>query len=134
MTVEKPTPLATKLGIVSGSVLLTLKMPPGVVLELPPGVTVRTRLSGRADVIVVFAHQLRDIEGRMEQLAVAIFPSGGLWIAWPKQASGITSDLSDQVVREISLAQGLVDNKVCAIDETWSGLRFVWRRADRPQG
>ncbi len=96
MSGENPTGLATKLGIVSGSVLFALSMPHDVVLELPPGVTVRTRLAGRADVIVAFATRLRDVEGRMEKLAAAIFPAGGLWIAWPKKASGVRTDLSDQ--------------------------------------
>jgi hypothetical protein len=61
-----------------------------------------------------------------------VFPSGGLWIAWPKKAAGVATDLSDDAVRRTVLARGLVDNKVCAVDETWSALRFVWRRQDRP--
>ena len=59
-------------------------------------------------------------------------PAGGLWIAWPKRSSGVATDLDENLVREIGLAEGLVDNKVCAIDATWSGLRFVWRLRDRP--
>ncbi len=62
-----------------------------------------------------------------------IFPDGGLWIAWPKRASGVETDLSDEAVREVALPLGLVDNKVCAIDETWSGLRVVWRRERRSE-
>jgi hypothetical protein len=135
MSVESPTPLANKLGIVSGSVLITLTMPHDLVLELPPGVTVRTRLAGRADVILAFARRTRDVEDRMERLAAAIFPAGGLWIAWPKQASKVPTDLSDHAVRDLALPHGLVDNKVCAINETWSALRVVWRlehRSKRP--
>jgi hypothetical protein len=60
-----------------------------------------------------------------------IFPSGGLWVAWPKKASGRKTDLTDGVVRQAVLERGLVDNKVCAVDETWSALRFVWRRQQR---
>ena len=60
-------------------------------------------------------------------------PAGGLWVAWPKRSSGVSTDLDENLVREIGLAEGLVDNKVCAIDATWSGLRFVWRLRDRPQ-
>ena len=60
-------------------------------------------------------------------------PAGGLWVAWPKRSSGVATDLDENVVREIGLAEGLVDNKVCAIDATWSGLRFVWRLRDRPR-
>ena len=64
-------------------------------------------------------------------LARAIFPDGGLWIAWPKRASGLETDLTEDVVRDLALERGLVDNKVCAIDDTWSGLRLVYRVADR---
>jgi hypothetical protein len=63
-----------------------------------------------------------------------VFPDGGLWIAWPKRASGVETDVTEGVVREVALPLGLVDNKVCAIDETWSGLRLVWRRELRPVG
>jgi hypothetical protein len=59
-------------------------------------------------------------------------PAGGLWVAWPKKASGVPTDLNENLIREIGLAAGMVDNKVCAIDETWSGLRFVFRLKDRP--
>lgn len=134
MSVEKPTPLATKLGIASGSVLVTLKKPHDLVLDLPPNITLRSRLGRQADVIILFAREASDVEDRLDELAAAIYPSGGLWLAWPKKASGIITDLSDHVVRERALAHGLVDNKVCAIDGTWSGLRVVWRRADRTQG
>ena len=65
-------------------------------------------------------------------LKAALEPAGGLWIAWPKRSSGVDTDLTETVVRELGLAAGLVDNKVCAIDQVWSGLRFVYRLADRP--
>jgi hypothetical protein len=65
-------------------------------------------------------------------LKAALDPAGGLWVAWPKRASGVDTDLTETVVRELGLAAGLVDNKVCAIDQVWSGLRFVYRLADRP--
>ena len=71
------------------------------------------------------------LERRFDPPKRAIFPDGGLWIAWPKRASGVETDLTEDVVREIALERGLVDNKVCAIDETWSGLRLVHRVADR---
>jgi hypothetical protein len=63
-----------------------------------------------------------------------IFPAGGLWIAWPKRTSGVATDITDHVIREEALPLGLVDNKVCAVDETWSGLRVVWRRELRKSG
>ena len=72
------------------------------------------------------------MQRRFGKLANGLDDAGGLWIAWPKRASGVVTDLTDRIVREIGLAGGLVDNKVCAIDDTWSGLRFVYRLSDRP--
>ena len=74
-----------------------------------------------------------ELERRFAALKRALDPAGGLWIAWPKRSSGVETDLTEDVVREIALAKGLVDNKVCAIDETWSGLRLVYRLSDRPR-
>jgi hypothetical protein len=84
------------------------------------------------DVAVLFAIEAATVEGRFSELAASLQPAGGLWVAWPKRSSGVASDLDENRVREIGLAAGLVDNKVCAIDTTWSGLRFVWRLRDRP--
>lgn len=86
------------------------------------------------DVIVLFSDRRRMLERRFAAAARALDPAGGLWVAWPKRASGIPTDVTEDVVREIALAAGLVDNKVCAIDEIWSGLRCVYRRKDRPTG
>ena len=84
-----------------------------------------------ADVVVLLARRRADLERRLPRAHAAIRPDGGLWVAWPKRASGFPTDITEDVVREIGLAAGLVDNKVCAIDETWSGLRLVVRRRDR---
>jgi hypothetical protein len=92
---------------------------------------VSARLRGSFDVIVAFAPSLALIERRREALIAALEPRGRLWVAWPKRSSGVRSDLDDRVVRETMLASGLVDNKVCAIDETWSALCFVRRRDPR---
>ncbi len=73
------------------------------------------------------------LERRFSALRDALDPAGGLWIAWPKRASGVATDLSENVVRELGLDAGLVDNKVCAVDEVWSALRFVYRVRDRPR-
>jgi hypothetical protein len=73
------------------------------------------------------------LERRLTSLRSSLDPAGALWIAWPKRASGVATDLSENVVRELGLAAGLVDNKVCAIDEVWSGLRLVYRLRDRPR-
>jgi hypothetical protein len=125
------TPLAKKLGIGEGSTLALIDAPPGVVEGLPPGVTVTRQARGTADVVVAFFTQRRQFERRIEALGRMVFPSGGLWVAWPKRASGVETTMHDGVVREVALPLGLVDNKVCAIDETWSGLRLVWRRQHR---
>jgi hypothetical protein len=84
------------------------------------------------DVILLFATRRADLERRFSGLARALDPAGGLWIAWPKKSSGVATDLTFESVQAIGLDEALVDNKVAAIDETWSGLRFVYRKADRP--
>ena len=92
---------------------------------------IRARARGPLDVIVFFTVRRAELERRFRPSCGAIERDGGLWIAWPKRSSGVATDLTEDVVREIALAGGLVDNKVCAIDETWSGLRLVYRLADR---
>lgn len=82
--------------------------------------------------LVFFATRRAELARRFTAMARAIAPDGGLWIAWPKRTSGVATDLTENVAREIGLDAGLVDNKVCAIDDTWSGLRFVYRLGDRP--
>jgi hypothetical protein len=129
------TPLPRKLGIKPGHRVLLLGAPDGFgedgLGELPDGVAVRRRASGTADVIVSF-HDRRDgLAKRMPRLRELMDPAAGLWIAWPKRSSGVPTDLTEDVVRELALGNRLVDNKVCAIDETWSGLRLVIRLVDR---
>ncbi len=80
---------------------------------------------GPLDVIVAFFVERSRLEARYETLARALEPNGGLWIAWPKRASGVPTDMTEDVAREVGLAYGMVDNKVCAIDDVWSGLRLV---------
>ena len=128
------TPLPRKLGIREGARLALLDAPAGfdVTLgELPDGGTVRTDARAKVDVAVCFVTARAALERRFNPLKRAIFPDGGLWIAWPKRSAGKPTDLTEDVVREVALQRGLVDNKVCAIDETWSGLRLVHRVADR---
>ena len=129
------TPLPKKLGIKEGARLLLLDAPPGLLPDLPPGVEVTDRTDGLADggvdVVVTFCAERAELERLIEPLGRLIFPAGGLWVAWPKRASGVATDITEDVVREVALPLGLVDNKVCAIDETWSGLRVVWRRERR---
>ena len=129
------TPLTRKLGIKPGARLALINAPDDfdrALGELPDGVTVKTRLRGPCDVIVSFHVDGAELERRLPALRRALEPDGGLWLAWPKRSSGRVTDLGDGEVRRLGLAAGLVDNKVCAIDATWSGLRFVYRLADRP--
>lgn len=127
------TPLAKKLGIVEGSRLAVVSAPNGFCdsLELPPRVVLRAQARGRLDVMVFFVTRRAELERRFPVLQRRLEPDGGMWIAWPKRASGVATDLTEKPVREIGLANGLVDNKVAAIDDIWSGLRFVWRVRDR---
>jgi hypothetical protein len=132
MVVSSGSPLAAKLGVREGATLALLHAPSGFHLALPPDVSVKRQARGQADVVVAFFVRKVALEQQIDALSPMIFPSGGLWIAWPKRASGRTTDLTDNVVRQSVLQRGLVDNKVCAVDETWSALRFVWRLQQRP--
>jgi hypothetical protein len=128
------TPLVRKLGIKPGSALGLIGAPDGFEVLLPglPGdVAIRRRLRGPLDVIVAFFVARATLERRFPSLRDGLAANGGLWIAWPKRSSGVATDLSEGDVRQIGLDAGLVDNKVCAIDPVWSGLRFVYRLADR---
>jgi hypothetical protein len=103
--------------------------PPDFALETPAAV----RRTGplRADVVVVFVTSYADLARRVPALGEAVFPDGSLWVAWPKKVSGVATDVTEDSVREVALPLGLVDNKVCAISEVWSGLRLVWRKERR---
>jgi hypothetical protein len=130
------TPLATKLGIKDGSAVVLLGAPDGFTaasLEgLPPTATVRTSARGRADVVLSFHTRRTHLEARLPVLLRVLDIDGGLWLSWPKKASGVPTDITEDTIREVCLPLGLVDNKVCAVDETWSGLRVVWRKELRP--
>ena len=125
------TPLAAKLAITATTRVAVLAAPAGFTARLDDVPPPHTRLRGRFDVIVQFAGTRASLERRLETLIAALAPRGGLWIAWPKKASKVATDVTEDVVRDIALPTGLVDNKVCAIDETWSGLRLVIRVALR---
>ncbi|HUP85767.1 MAG TPA: DUF3052 domain-containing protein [Acidimicrobiales bacterium] len=122
------TPLSQKLGIKPDSTVVVIGDAPEGFLD---GIDVRRRLGVHADVVVAFFTRRQDLEKRIDALERAIFPDAGLWIAWPKKASGVATDITEDTLREVVLPRGLVDNKVCAIDETWSGLRLVWRKDRR---
>jgi hypothetical protein len=126
------TPLPKKLGIKPEHRVLMLGAPEGFALrDLPDGVSVCTTARGPADVVVSFHDRRAELARRMPRLRALMDPAAGLWIAWPKRSSGVPTDLTEDVVRELALENTLVDNKVCAIDETWSGLRLVIRLRDR---
>jgi hypothetical protein len=131
------TPLPRKLGIKAGARLALIGAPEGfdaTLGELPGGVVVRRRVGGQPlDVIVAFFSSRALLVRRLPALSAALDPAGGLWIAWPKRASGVPTDVTEDVVRTLGLTAGLVDNKICAIDQVWSGLRFVYRLRDRPR-
>jgi hypothetical protein len=127
------TPLLSKLGVKEGSRLALMKAPVGFskwLPALPDGATISQRDAGEADVILLFLMSQRDL--RSLAAAMKRMPPGGgmLWAAWPKKASKIVTDLSENIVRDAGLALGLVDTKVCAIDDTWSGLRFSRRKTN----
>ena len=105
----------------------------GLLGELPDSVRIKSRAAGPLDVIVFFTKRRAELERRLPALRRAMDPAAGLWIAWPKRSSGVETDMTEDVARDLGYANRLVDNKVCAIDETWSGLRLVIRLKDRPR-
>lgn len=125
------TPLPKKLGIKEGHTVVLEGAPPGFAATLDPlpeGVSLRKRRGGTADVLVYFTTSADELAASIERLGAAIEVDGAVWVAWPKRASKVPTDMTENVVRDVALPLGLVDNKVAALDETWSGLRLVWRR------
>ena len=125
------TPLPQKLGIKEAHQVAVIGAPRGFALgSLPMGVALRQSLAGKTllDVLVVFVTRRADLVARIAACRPRMQQAAGLWIAWPKRASGVATDITEDTVREVALPTGLVDNKVCAIDETWSGLRLVIRK------
>ena len=127
------TPLARKLGIKAGQIVVLHDAPADFDLDAPETVTVRRRLTSGADVTVAFVRSAAAYRRRLPRLVAAVGWEAALWIAWPRRAAGHRSDLTDNLVRAELLPTGLVDVKVAALGEDWSGLRFVWRRELRPR-
>src|SRR5215210_5910130 len=126
--------LSEKLGIRAGTRVIAIKAPPTYLTllgPLPSGASVRTRLTESSDFIHQFARWRTELASRFPVLARALTDQGTLWVSWPKQSSRVSTDLNENVVRELGLREGLVDVKVCAVDEVWSGLKFVRRVANR---
>jgi hypothetical protein len=126
-------PLARKLGIREGSRVLVVGAPEGFSLgPLPTGTQIVRSARGRLDVALVFARTPADLRRRFPALVRALNPAGRLWVAWPKKASGVASDLTFELVQGTGLGAGLVDNKSASIDEVHQGVQFVYRLRDRP--
>src|SRR5262249_43315896 len=132
------TPLPKKLGVKPGHRVAAIGIPRSampVIAEIAAVAPAALKLAGSEpyNVILLFCDRRFDLEAGFKTAAARLAADGGLWVAWPKKSSGLATDLPEDVVRGIGLAAGLVDNKVCAIDEAWSGLRFVIRLKDRPK-
>jgi hypothetical protein len=130
------TPLARKLGIKEGSTIAAVGEVPadlGDLLEpLPPGVRWKGSARSPLDLAIAFFTRRADVIERWPSVTAAVGPEGTVWVAWPKRSSGVATDLTEDAFREDLLPSGWVDVKVCAIDETWSGLKFVLRKELRP--
>jgi hypothetical protein len=131
VTVPSSSPQARKLGLKSGQQLSLDNAPPGWSLIDPPVDVTSVASPQAADVIIAFFTTASQIPDRLPALVQRIYPTGALWMAWPRRAGGHESDITDDVVRREALAHGVVDVKVAAIDDDWSGLRFVWRVENR---
>lgn len=128
------TPLVRKLGLKPGMACAILDPPDGYwdLLEgLPEGLRFRDPPGEDLDFVHIFVKQRKGLKGHLEEFRGAIAQNGMIWVSWPKRASRVATDLTEDVIREIGLSSGLVDVKVCAVDETWSGLKFVIRKEDR---
>ena len=130
------TPLAKKLGIKSGHIVGTFHAPdhfPGLLADLPEAVRIQADPGNdqMLDVAVLFVTDADVLRAEFSVVAELLRRDGGLWVSWPKQSSSLATSLKGGQVRHIGLEKGLVDNKVCAVDEDWSGLRFVYRLSDR---
>jgi hypothetical protein len=128
------TPLVKKLGITPGARVAVIAAPMDyeqLLGGLPDGVRLATSLRGSKDVVHLFVTRRAELAKRIDACRAAIFPAGMCWVSWPKQASGVETDVTEDVIRELALARGLVDVKVCAVDATWSGLKLVVPVAQR---
>ena len=131
---DSGTPLPKKLGLTAGAQLAVVRAPrdfAATLGELPAGARVVRRLGGEVEIVVLFCRALAQLRADWPAAVACLAERGSLWVAWPKQAASTTTDLGSAVVRAFGLAQGLVDTKVCAIDATWSALRFSRRRSSR---
>lgn len=127
------TPLIKKLGIKPAFNIAFANAPSDFTksLDLPPDVTVHARPRKLLDFVLLFVKSEKDLAAKFSTYAAQLTPAGMLWVAWPKKSSGVATDLTFNKVQALGLAAGLVDVKICAVDEVWSGLKFVYRLKDR---
>jgi len=125
------TPQLRKLGIVPGARWSVIGADSGWRFETTPDAAAEVSESAPADVVLVFVRAAAELEPALVEQEQRVFPTGALWIAWPRKAAGHVSDLGDSVVRDAALARRLVDVKVAALDHDWSALKLVWRREHR---
>jgi hypothetical protein len=127
-------PLAKKLGIKPGSRLFVAGAPSNyrkLVNPLPDGVEIASRMSAAIDITHLFATRRVDLAAKIRSTLAKLKPDGTIWVSWPKKASKVPTDITEDTIRDVALPMGLVDIKVCAVDETWSGLKLVIRRENR---
>ena len=129
------TPLLKKLGIKENSNIAFVNAPDGYVktLALPPAVIVSSRSKKPLDFVQLFVTTRQELERKFPEYSAKLNSSAMFWISWPKRSSGVATDLTEDVIRAVGLANGMVDVKVCAVDDIWSGLKFVFRLQDRPK-
>ena len=128
------TPLAQKLGIKPGATVVALGAPAGyrkLLAPLPEGVSFNDKPAAGSSFIHLFVSERRTLEKGLKRMRKILADAGTLWVSWPKKASGVATDITEDVIREICLPLGFVDVKVCAVDETWSGLKLMIRRENR---
>jgi hypothetical protein len=131
---DSKTPLVSKLGIKPGHRLVFVGCPDGwEIPDLPPGVTVVRDGIEAGGIIVAFVRSMEELDGNAGALIGHLSDDGALWIAWPRRAGGHTSDVTENELRRVLLPTGVVDVKVAALDDDWSGLKFVWRKERRGQ-
>lgn len=128
------TPLAKKLGIKEAYRVALVEMPASVRAEIKSSLAACEMASTRLDFAIIFVKNVAELKRQFSRTAKQVAPTGMLWVSWPKKSSGVATDLDENVVRETGLEAGLVDVKVCAVDEVWSGLKFVRRVRDRVAG
>lgn len=128
------TPLPRKLGIEAGMPLVVMNPPAhfrSILGKLPEGVRFSDRARMHSPFVQLFVTRREELEKRLPQLRLKLADNGVLWVSWPKKSAGVATDVTEDVIRDVALPLGLVDTKVCAIDETWSGLKLMIRRENR---